>query len=57
METPVSERGELTETPRTGPLIVEEYEGTTVVPPHAVASRDKLNNIVITCGEGRSSAR
>ena len=57
MDTQVMERGELTETPRTGPLIVEEYEGTTVVPPHAMVSRDKLNNIVITFGEGRSSAR
>jgi N-methylhydantoinase A len=56
IDTPVIERGELTETPRRGPLIVEEYEGTTVVPPRATAIRDKLDNIVITCSEARSSA-
>jgi len=56
IDTPVIERSELTETPRTGPLIVEEYEGTTVVPPRAVAARDKLNNIVVTVREERSSA-
>ena len=56
LDTPVIERDELTETPRRGPLIVEEYEGTTVVPPQATAIRDKLNNIVITFSEARASA-
>jgi N-methylhydantoinase A len=28
-------------------LIVEEYEGTTVVPPRATALRDALGNIVV----------
>jgi len=46
-ETPVIGRGDLSDTPRKGPLIVEEYEGTTVVPPDAVAHLDRLDNIVI----------
>ena len=56
MDTPVIERSELTETARFGPLIVEEYEGTTVVPPRATAYRDPFDNIVITFGEVRSRA-
>ena len=32
---------------RRGPLVVEEYEGTTVVPPGAAASLDRHGNIVI----------
>jgi len=34
-------------TSRTGPLIIEEYEGTTVVPPEATALRDGFGNIVV----------
>ncbi len=45
--TPVMSRVELTSTPRQGPLIVEEFEGTTVVPPDARAHRDSFDNIVI----------
>ena len=56
LDTPVIERGDLTETLRVGPLIVEEYEGTTVVPPGATATRDAFNNIVIALGEVRPGA-
>ena len=56
IETPVIERSELIETARFGPLIVEEYEGTTVVPPRATAYRDPFDNIVITFGEVRPRA-
>jgi N-methylhydantoinase A len=56
VETPVIERWELSATPRPGPLIIEEYEGTTVVPPHASAMRDPLDNIIITLAEERSGA-
>jgi N-methylhydantoinase A len=28
-------------------LVIEEYEGTTIVPPDATASLDAHNNIVI----------
>ena len=48
LDTPVIERGDLTSTPRSGPLIIEEYEGTTVVPPLATAIRDAHDNIVIS---------
>jgi N-methylhydantoinase A len=48
LDTPVIERGDLTSTPRPGPLIIEEYEGTTVVPPLATAIRDAHDNIVIS---------
>ncbi len=34
-----------------GPLIIEEYEGTTIVPPGAVASLDEYANIVIDLPE------
>ena len=33
---------------RAGPLIVEEYDSTCVVPPGARAERDGAGNIVIT---------
>ncbi|MSP49212.1 MAG: hydantoinase/oxoprolinase family protein [Alphaproteobacteria bacterium] len=46
--TPVLGRAALSSAPRPGPLIVEEYEGTTVVPPGAAASRDAIGNIRIT---------
>ena len=36
--TPVLSRAMLTATPREGPLVIEEYEGTVVVPPAARAS-------------------
>ena len=47
VDTPVIRRGALSATPRPGPLIVEDYEGTTVVPPDASASLDTHGNIVI----------
>jgi len=46
--TPVLERGHLTEEPRQGPMIIEEYEGTAVVPPDCSAKLDRVGNIVIT---------
>jgi N-methylhydantoinase A len=56
LDTAVIERGDLTSTPRPGPLIIEEYEGTTVVPPLATAIRDAHDNIVITLPVERSRA-
>lgn len=56
IDTPVIERRELSATPRPGPMIIEEYEGTTVVPPHASAARDPFDNIIITLAEERPSA-
>ncbi|MEM9684352.1 MAG: hydantoinase/oxoprolinase family protein, partial [Pseudomonadota bacterium] len=40
LETPVLHRADLTETSRPGPVIVEEYDTTTVVRPGWTASRD-----------------
>ena len=48
VETPVlSNRAALAGRPRHGPLVIEEYEGTFVVPPGARASLDRWANIVI----------
>jgi N-methylhydantoinase A len=46
-ETPVLRRSDLGESARSGPLIVEEYDATCVVPPGAQASLDRGGNIVI----------
>ena len=46
LETPVIARADLG-TPRQGPLIVEEYDATCVVPPGATAALDGYGNIVI----------
>jgi N-methylhydantoinase A len=48
VETPVIGREELDAGGRPGPLIIEEYEGTTVIPPQASAARDGGGNIVVT---------
>ena len=50
IDTPVLGRATLTSSPRQGPLIIEEYEGTTVVPPGASASRDALGNVNVVFG-------
>jgi N-methylhydantoinase A len=47
LETPVLRRADL-DTARSGPLIIEEYDSTCVVPPGARAERDAAGNIVIT---------
>ena len=46
-EVDVLERDALSGTPRRGPFIVEEYDGTTVLPPDAAAHLDAVGNIVI----------
>ena len=45
--TPVIGRGRLGAAPRSGPLIIEEYEGTCVVPPDCAARLDRLGNVII----------
>ncbi len=47
LPTGVVDRNGLDDVPRQGPLIVEEFEGTTVVPPDARVHRDAHGNIVI----------
>ena len=39
------DRGDLDRMPRPGPLIVEEYDATTIVPPGWSASLDAYANI------------
>ena len=46
-DVPIFDRRSLGSNPRRGPFIVEEYEGTTVVPPDASARVDASGNIVI----------
>ncbi len=45
--TPVIGRSGLSTGPEQGPLIVEEYDATTVVPPNCTARLDAAGNIVI----------
>ena len=47
VDTPVIGRGRLGAEPRPGPMIIEEYEGTCVVPPDCAARLDGLGNVVI----------
>jgi N-methylhydantoinase A len=51
LRTPVINRHDLTGQPGAGPLIVEEYDATTVVPPGAAACLDGFGNIVIDLDE------
>ncbi len=53
MDTPVVERTDLDGTPREGPLIVEEYDATVVVPPGCEAFVDEANNIRINVNSRR----
>ena len=46
IETPVLRRSDIGDG-KAGPLIVEEYDATCVVPPGARASLDSAGNIVI----------
>ena len=47
-DTPVLGRGDLGRDPQQGPLIVAEYDSTTVIPPGCRAVLDDLGSIVIT---------
>ena len=46
-DTPVIDRGDLDTNPGIGPLIIEEYDSTTVVPPGWRASVDQWRNILL----------
>ncbi len=45
LDTPILTRGDIGQTPRPGPLIVEEYDATTVVPPDTTVRRDEAENL------------
>lgn len=46
-QTPVITRSALGRTPRSGPLVIEEYEGTSIVPPDCTARLDAVGNVII----------
>ncbi|RSN15304.1 5-oxoprolinase [Nonomuraea sp. WAC 01424] len=46
--TPVVGRSDLGPEPVEGPMVIEDMDATTLVPPGARVHRDRLNNIVIT---------
>jgi N-methylhydantoinase A len=48
LDTPVLDRGDLDQSPLSGPLIVEEYDATTIVPPGWSARLDAYANIRLT---------
>jgi len=47
VDTPVVGRGDLDSRPQQGPLAIQEYDSTTIVPPGAAARRDDFGNIVV----------
>jgi N-methylhydantoinase A len=51
-DTPVLSRGALRQVSRPGPLIVDEFDATTVVPPDATCRLDAHGNIEIALGGG-----
>lgn len=50
LATPVLVRGALGAHPRPGPLLIDEYDATTLVPPGATAHLDAHGNILIATG-------
>jgi len=52
LDTPVLSRDALKGNSHGGPIIVEEYNSTTVVPPGAVVSLDGWGNIIIKVRSG-----
>jgi|TARA_B100002003_G_C14010247_1_gene487411 N-methylhydantoinase A len=47
LTTKVFSRESMGDREHRGPIIIEEYEGTTVVPPNASAIIDEFANIII----------
>jgi N-methylhydantoinase A len=52
VDAPVLAREAVPATEAAGPLIVESYDSTVVVPPGATVRRDALDNLLITLGAG-----
>ena len=50
VDTPVVDRAYVAQNPGPGPLIIEEYDSTTVVPPGWQASVDRWQNILLERG-------
>ena len=51
LETEIVTRGNLTSDPMPGPVIVEEYDTTIVVPPGCSVRRDEAWNVILTWGK------
>jgi N-methylhydantoinase A len=51
-EVSLLERADLAGAPLTGPLIIEEYDATIVVPPGVLASLDATGNVVLDLPSG-----
>ena len=49
-DTPVVDRAYVAQNPGSGPMIIEEYDSTTVVPPGWQASVDRWQNILLERG-------
>jgi N-methylhydantoinase A len=47
VDTPVVTRTSVAAAPTPGPLIVEEYDSTVVVPPGGTVRRDPFGNLLI----------
>ncbi len=47
LDVPICSRNALEREPQAGPLIIEEYDTTILVPLHHTASRDEWGNVVI----------
>ena len=47
VDTEIVPRAALSSSPRRGPLVIEEFDSTTVVPPDASVHRDAMGNIVL----------
>jgi N-methylhydantoinase A len=43
-------RADLAPTPAAGPLVIEEFDATIVVPAAAAVHRDRIGNVVIDLG-------
>jgi N-methylhydantoinase A len=50
IETEVVARSALAQSPRRGPLVIEEFDATTIVSPDASVHRDAMGNIVLDLG-------
>ena len=54
VDTPVADRRALSSSPVAGPLIIEEYDSTSVVPPGWHVSLDRWQNVILDRGSPRS---
>jgi N-methylhydantoinase A len=48
---PVMPRSSLSRLPVAGPLVVEEFDTTIVVPGNATAHRDEIGNVIVDLGD------